>query len=72
MKERCAGALLLALCLFALAGCGGNAKGTEYAVYYCNQASGEMRLVAEKGCFPDTEPVRGLNPSLFSRPRARI
>ena len=34
MKGRCAGALLLALCLFALAGCGGNAKGTEYAVYY--------------------------------------
>ena len=30
MKERCAGALLLALCLFALAGCGGNgcSKGT--------------------------------------------
>ena len=40
MKGRCAGALLLALCLFALAGCGGNAKGTEYAVYYCNQAAG--------------------------------
>jgi hypothetical protein len=61
MKGRCAGALLLALCLFALAGCGGNAKGTEYAVYYCNQAAGEeAALVAEKRVLPpDTEPVGG-------------
>lgn len=55
MKERCAGALLLALCLFALAGCGGNAKGTEYAVYYCNQAAGRRPpWWRRSGCFPRT------------------
>ena len=64
MKERCAGALLLALCLFALAGCGGNAKGTEYAVYYCNQAAGEeAALVAEKR-------VEGLLNLLLSPPQS--
>lgn len=72
MKERCAGALLLALCLFALAGCGGNAKGTEYAVYYCNQAAGEeAALVAEKRVLPpDTEPVEGLLNLLLSPPQS--
>ena len=72
MKGRCAGALLLALCLFALAGCGGNAKGTEYAVYYCNQAAGEeAALVAEKRVLPpDTEPVEGLLNLLLSPPQS--
>ena len=58
MKKRLL-ALFTALALAAaLAGCGGNAKGTEYAVYYCNQAVGEeAALVAEKrGLPPDTEP----------------
>ena len=72
MKGRCVGALLLALCLFALAGCGGNAKGTEYAVYYCNQAVGEeAALVAEKRVLPpDTEPVEGLLNLLLSPPQS--
>lgn len=72
MKGRCAGALLLALCLLTLAGCGGNAKGTEYAVYYCNQAAGEeAALVAEKRVLPpDTEPVEGLLNLLLSPPQS--
>ena len=49
----------------------GNAKGTEYAVYYCNQAAGEeAALVAEKRVLPpDTEPVEGLN-LLLSPPQS--